>query len=123
MTTPKAELAGLALIAALWAGGISGLTAPAWAGLDEAQKDEIARNLPYVSDERRQLFRKRFLNGKGQRAFALSKDGAFGGRWGTNISMEEIRAWVLESCESKPQYRPENPCFIYMENDTVLGVR
>ena len=35
MTTPKAKLAGLVLIAALCAGFTSGLTAPAWAGFDE----------------------------------------------------------------------------------------
>ncbi len=35
MTTPKAKFAGLALIAALFAGFTLGLTAPAWAGLDE----------------------------------------------------------------------------------------
>ncbi len=35
MTTPKAKLAGLALIAALYAGFTLGLTAPAWAGWDE----------------------------------------------------------------------------------------
>ncbi len=35
MTTPKAKFAGLVLIAALYAGFALGLTAPAWAGLDE----------------------------------------------------------------------------------------
>ncbi len=35
MTTPKAKLAGFALIAALCAGVTLGLTAPAWAGFDE----------------------------------------------------------------------------------------
>ncbi len=35
MTTPKAKLAGLALIAALCTGFTLGLTAPAWAGSDE----------------------------------------------------------------------------------------
>ncbi len=35
MTTPKAKIAGLALIAALFAGFTLGLTAPAWAGADE----------------------------------------------------------------------------------------
>ncbi len=35
MTTPKAKFASLALIAALCAGFILGLTAPAWAGFDE----------------------------------------------------------------------------------------
>ncbi len=34
MTTPKAKLAGLALIAAMCAGFTLGLTAPAWAGFD-----------------------------------------------------------------------------------------
>ncbi len=35
MTTPKANLGGLALSVALCAGGLLGLTAPAWAGFDE----------------------------------------------------------------------------------------
>ncbi len=35
MTTPKAKFAGLALVAALCSGFTLGLTAPAWAGLDE----------------------------------------------------------------------------------------
>ncbi len=35
MTTPKAKLAGLTLIAVLCAGFTLGLTAPAWAGWDE----------------------------------------------------------------------------------------
>ncbi len=35
MTTPKAKLASLALIAALYAGFTLGPTAPAWAGVDE----------------------------------------------------------------------------------------
>ncbi len=37
MTTAKARFAGLALIAALCAGFTLGLTAPAWAGLDEGR--------------------------------------------------------------------------------------
>ncbi len=36
MTTPKTKFAGLVLIAALFAGFTLGLTAPAWAGFDEA---------------------------------------------------------------------------------------
>ena len=35
MTTPKAKLAGLALIVSMCAGFTLGLTAPAWAGVDE----------------------------------------------------------------------------------------
>ncbi len=37
MTTPKAKLAGLALIAALCVGFTLGLTAPGWAGWDEGE--------------------------------------------------------------------------------------
>ena len=37
MTSPKAKLAGLALIAALCAGFTLGLPAPAWAGMDEGK--------------------------------------------------------------------------------------
>ena len=37
MTTPKTKFAGLAFIAALCAGVILGLTAPAWAGFDEGE--------------------------------------------------------------------------------------
>ncbi len=37
MTPPKARFAGLALIAALCAGFTLGLTAPAWAGVDEGE--------------------------------------------------------------------------------------
>ncbi len=37
MTTPKAKLAGLALIAALCAGFTLSLTSPAWAGFDEGE--------------------------------------------------------------------------------------
>ncbi len=37
MTTPKAKFAGLALIAALCAGSILGLTAPAWVGIEEGE--------------------------------------------------------------------------------------
>jgi len=49
MTTPKAKLAGFALIAALCAGVLLGLTAPAWAGLKEGaaayQRDDYATAL------------------------------------------------------------------------------
>ena len=44
MTTPKAKLAGLALIAALCGGFTLGLMAPAWAGFDEA----VAASTPAI---------------------------------------------------------------------------
>ncbi len=37
MTTPKAKLAGLALIAALCVGFTLGLTGPVWAGSEEGE--------------------------------------------------------------------------------------
>jgi len=48
MTTPKAKFAGLALIPALCAGFTLGLTAPAWADLDEAETIEASQGLPVV---------------------------------------------------------------------------
>ncbi len=50
MTTPKAKLAGLALIAAFCAGFTLGLTAPAWAGFDEGlaayQRGDYGQGVP-----------------------------------------------------------------------------
>ena len=77
---------------------------------------------PYVSEERREKFKNKFLNAPFNRAFAISKDGAFGGRWSEGLSLDEVREFALESCRKKPQYRPENPCKIYMENDAVVWV-
>ncbi len=51
MTTPKAKLAGLALIAAQCAGFTLGLTAPAWAGWDEGVAAAV--NLPLFQGWRR----------------------------------------------------------------------
>ncbi len=42
MTTLKAKFAGLALFAALCAGFTLGLTAPAWAGVDEGVAGRVA---------------------------------------------------------------------------------
>ena len=75
---------------------------------------------PYVSEDRRQKFQRKFLNAPFNRAFAISKDGAFGGQWGMSKSLDEVKEFALKSCRKKPQYRPENPCMIYMENDAVV---
>ena len=50
MTTPKAKLAGLALIAVLCAGFTLGLTAPAGAGFDEGSPS-VLMPLPIRSRE------------------------------------------------------------------------
>ncbi len=55
MTTPKAKLAGLALIAALCAGFTLGLTAPAWAGWDEVGAAHQRGDYATVARELRSL--------------------------------------------------------------------
>jgi hypothetical protein len=49
-----------------------------------------------------------------------SPDGAFGGRWHSRKTMEEMRHAALGSCRKKSNYRARNPCFLFMENDTVV---
>ncbi len=55
MTTPKAKLAGLALIAALWAGFTLGLTAPAGAGYEEGFLAYVLRDYATALREWRPL--------------------------------------------------------------------
>ena len=54
------------------------------------------------------------------KAFAVSKDGAYGGRWKKNISMDEAREGALASCRKKPTYNPANPCVVFFENDKLV---
>ena len=76
--------------------------------------------LPFVDNMTRGIFRDKFLQATFNRAFAVSPDGAFGGGWHSRRTMEEMRAAALDSCRKKPNYRAENPCFLFMENDTVV---
>ncbi|MDH5748342.1 MAG: hypothetical protein OEY85_03430 [Rhodospirillales bacterium] len=54
------------------------------------------------------------------KAFAVSKDGAYGGRWHNRRTHSEMRAGALESCRKKPMYRPENPCVVFFEDDRMV---
>ncbi len=76
--------------------------------------------LPYADDATRAIFRDKFLQATFNRAFAISPDGAFGGGWHSRKTIEEMREAALGSCRKKPNYRAKNPCFLFMENDTVV---
>lgn len=89
-------------------------------GTGQIVAGEMEVSPPYVSEERKKIFQNRFLKAPFNRAFAISKDGAFGGQWGKDLTLDDVRRAALESCRKKPQYRPDNPCQIYMENDTVV---
>jgi hypothetical protein len=59
----------------------------------------------------------KYRYGEQPKAYALSKDGAYGASWGRNRSLKEVRRLALKSCQEKPTYTPKNPCFIFFEND------
>ncbi|MBD1549590.1 hypothetical protein [Roseibium aggregatum] len=54
------------------------------------------------------------------KAFAVSKDGAYGGRWGKDLSISAAKRAALDSCRKKPNYNPANPCVIFFENDKLV---
>ena len=51
------------------------------------------------------------------KVFAVSKDGAYGGRWDQRKSLDWAREGALANCRKKPNYNPANPCVIFFEND------
>lgn len=54
------------------------------------------------------------------KAFAVSRDGAYGARWKEGMPLEEAREAALESCRKKPTYTDANPCVIFFENDRLV---
>lgn len=79
-----------------------------------------------VTDERCECFIKKYAPAQGMKAYALSKDGAYGGKWsdsGRDLSLDDVREGALASCRKKPNYKPENPCVVFMENDTIVYKR
>ncbi|NQV80534.1 MAG: hypothetical protein HQ495_08265 [Alphaproteobacteria bacterium] len=54
------------------------------------------------------------------KAFAVSKDGAFGGRWKESSTHTKVRKEALASCRKKPNYNSANPCVIFMEDDRLV---
>lgn len=54
------------------------------------------------------------------KAFAVSKDGAYGARWHRGLSMDQVKSDALRSCQSKPEFKPANPCVVFFENDKLV---
>ena len=65
-------------------------------------------------------FIERYAPAEFNKAFAVSKDGAYGGRWSRNESIATVREKALDSCRKKPNYRAEFPCVVFFENDRLV---
>lgn len=65
-------------------------------------------------------FLEKYAPAETPKAFAVSRDGAFGGRWKSSLSLEEVRRAALESCRKKSTYTPANPCVVFFENDQLV---
>jgi len=62
-------------------------------------------------------FLERYGPAEEPKAFAVSKDGAYGGRWNRQSSIDQVKKEALESCRKKPEFNAANPCVIFFEND------
>lgn len=65
-------------------------------------------------------FIERYAPAEQPKAFAVSKDGAYGARWHRQLSMDQVRRDALDSCQKKPEFKPENPCVVFFENDQLV---
>lgn len=65
-------------------------------------------------------FLERYAPAEQPKAFAVSKDGAYGARWKKSLSVEQVRREALESCRKKPEFNPANPCVVFFENDKLV---
>lgn len=65
-------------------------------------------------------FLERYAPAEFNKAFAVSSDGAFGGRWSQGITIEQAREEALANCRAKPEYDAANPCVVFFENDRLV---
>lgn len=65
-------------------------------------------------------FLERYAPAEMPKAFAVSKDGAYGARWKKSLSVKQVRREALESCRKKPEFNPANPCVVFFENDKLV---
>ena len=65
-------------------------------------------------------FLERYAPAEFNKAFAVSPDGAYGGRWHNQSSLEQVRERALENCQKKPEFNPAHPCVIFFENDRLV---
>ncbi len=117
MTTPKAKLAGLALIAALCAGFTLGLTAPAWAGIgwDEAEAEAAYDAGDYATAVRK--WRPLAKQGNAKAQFKLGRMYHFG--WGVPQDNAKAAEWYDKAAEQGYAEAQFNLGFMY---DDGLGV-
>jgi hypothetical protein len=99
----------------------------AFAGAAQAEGDPAAYRAAVPALERAgggktcvQCFLERYAPAVFNKAFAVSADGAYGGRWGRQLSIDEARRAALENCQRKPEFNPANPCVIFFENDRLV---
>lgn len=67
-----------------------------------------------------ECFLEKYAPAEQPKAFAVSKDGAYGARWKKSLSPEQVREEALASCRKKPTYNPANPCVVFFENDKLV---
>ncbi len=99
----------------------------AFAGAAQAEGDPAAYRAAVPALERAgggktcvTCFLERYAPAEFNKAFAVSADGAYGGRWSRRLSMDQVRREALESCQRKPEFNPANPCVIFFENDRLV---
>lgn len=116
MTTKFDKAICRLLAAALLAGG--------WIGSAHADGDPAAYKAAIPALQQAggsktcvSCFIERYAPAEFNKAFAVSRDGAYGARWHKQLSMEQVRREALESCRKKPEYNAANPCVVFFEND------
>jgi len=62
-------------------------------------------------------FMDRYAPATFNKAYAVSADGAHGGRWSPAITPEQAQAQALALCRKDKFYNPANDCFLFFEND------
>lgn len=99
----------------------------AFAGAAQAEGDPAAYRAAVPALERAgggkicvACFLERYAPAEFNKAFAVSADGAYGGRWSRRLSMDQVRREALESCRRKPEFNLANPCVIFFENERLV---
>ena len=113
MTTPKAKLADLALIAAMCAGLILGLTVPAWAGVDEGVAAYKRGDYATALREFRSLAEQGFAEAQNKLGIMYQH--------GVGVPQDYAGAagWYRKAAEQGDAIAQGNLCFIYANG---LGV-
>jgi hypothetical protein len=97
------------------------------AGATQAEGDPAAYRAAVPALERAgggktciECFLERYAPAEFNKAFAVSADGAYGGRWSRRLTMDQARREAIASCQRKPEFNPANPCVVFFENDRLV---